>query len=103
MNANDIRLDDVLAYISKTSRENMRQITDAVRGRFEADQHAAKASFRVGDRVRFEVKRHGARRVVFGVVTAKKVKRVEVRPDGGGPNWRVSPTLLQKAPAADQA
>jgi hypothetical protein len=97
-NAKNITLADVLAFIASSDRETRRAVNREIIAMADDEERAARDEFRIGDKVKFSVrKRPYFGRVITGVVVRRNIKTIEVKPDGGGRNWKVAASLLSKA------
>jgi hypothetical protein len=99
-NTKSISIDSVVSaiYNGTFSKEDRSRISEALSVMRSDDIADAKATFRIGDKVKFTVRKRGwGPRVVTGTVVKKNVKTIHVRPTDGGREWRVTASLLEKA------
>lgn len=89
-------LDQVLEFVYRSTKEDRARIQQALSMCRNDDILTARMEFRVGDKVKFDVKKRGYKYTVRGVVTQKNIKTMHVRPADGGREWKVTASLLQK-------
>lgn len=90
-------LRDVIQFISSCSKIDRKAIVAELNFQTALERDKARAQFRVGDRVMFQVsKRPHYGSVIRGVIVKKNPTTFHVRPDGGGREWRVAIGLIQK-------
>lgn len=93
----NITVDDVIRFIRSASKDDRRWISSALSEVHNEEIAAARAEFRIGDRVKFTVRKRGwGNRTIRGTVVRKNVKTIHVRPNDGGREWKVTASLLQK-------
>jgi len=97
-NAKNITLAEVLEFIRMSDRDVRRAVNREILAMGEDEDRAKRDEFRYGDKVKFTVnKKPFYGRTITGTVVKRNIKTIEVKPDGGGRNWRVSAGLLSKA------
>ncbi len=97
-NAKNITLSDVIAFIASADRATRRIVNQHILDMGKEEDRAAIDTFRYGDKVKFVVnKRPYYGSAIVGTIVKRNQKTVEVKPDGGGRNWKVSASLLNKA------
>jgi len=97
-NTKNITLADVLSFIASTDRETRRIVNREIIALGDEEDRAKLDEFRFGDKVKFTVnKRPFYGRTITGTIVKRNIKTIEVKPDGGGRNWKVSASLLSKA------
>jgi len=96
-NAKNITLYEVLEFIRMSDREVRRAVNREILALGNDDDRAKVAEFKYGDKVKFTVRKRGYPPVIFGTIVKRNVKTIEVKPDNGGRNWKVSASLLSKA------
>lgn len=77
--------------IRSMSLADLKTLTASINARHAALQSAAKSSVMIGDLVSFNAR---ANHIVVGRVVKINAKTIIVRPNSGGPDWKVSPSLL---------
>ncbi len=93
-----ITLADVLEFVRNADQKTRRAINQEICYQFDAENREAREGFKYGDKVKFTVnKRPHFGRTFTGTVVKRNVKTIEVKPDSGGRNWRVSAAMLSKA------
>ena len=96
-NANKLSVIEICKALHDMTREERSTINQTIlylAGREDAEK---RDEFRYGDKVKFSPRKRGWPSVITGTVVKRNVKTIEVRPDNGGRNWRVSASLLSKA------
>lgn len=78
--------------IRSMSMSDLKTLTASIKARYAALNSAAKSSVMIGDLVSFNAR---ANHIIVGRVVKINVKTVIVRPNNGGPEWKVSPSLLK--------
>lgn len=97
-NAKNITLADVLSFINSADRETRRVVNREIIALGDEEDRAKRDEFRYGDRVKFKVnKRPYYGQTITGTIVKRNIKTIEVKPDNGGRNWKVSASLLSKA------
>jgi len=90
-------LNDVLSFIfAGATKEDRATIGRALNSCRNDDILTARMEFKIGDKVKFNVRKRGCAYSVRGTVVKKNVKTIHVRPAEGGREWRVTASLLQK-------
>jgi hypothetical protein len=89
-------ISEILDFVYSASREDRARIQQVLSLCRCDDILTARMQFRVGDWVKFEVKKRGYKYTVRGIVTQKNVKTIHVRPGDGSREWKVTASLLQK-------
>ena len=77
--------------IRTMSMSDLKTLTASINARHAALNSAAKSSVMIGDLVSFNAR---ANHIVVGRVVKINIKTVIVRPNSGGADWKVSPSLL---------
>lgn len=97
-NAKSITLADVLSFINSADRDTRRIVNREILALGDDEDRSKRDEFKYGDKVKFIVnKKPFYGRTITGTVVKRNIKTIEVRPDDGGRNWRVSASLLSKA------
>lgn len=95
-NAKKLTVRDVLDFLSGASKDDRRVINKHILFLSDRENQIAKADFKYGDKVSFEPKKRNYPRVITGTVVKRNPKMIVVKPDNGGPMWRVQPVMLKK-------
>ncbi len=96
-NAKNITLSDVLSFIASADRETRRVVNREILAMGNEDDRAKVSEFKYGDKVKFEPRKRGYPSVITGTIVKRNIKTIQIRPDNGGPVWRVSASLVSKA------
>lgn len=96
-NAKNITLADVLSFIATADRDTRRIINRDIIAMGDDEDRTKRDEFKYGDKVKFSPRKRGFPSVITGTVVKRNIKTIEVKPDNGGRNWRVSASLLSKA------
>lgn len=97
-NAKNITLSEVLEFIRMSDRDVRRAVNREILALADDEDRAKRDEFKYGDKVKFTVnKRPFYGRTIVGTIVKRNIKTIEVKPDGGGRNWKVSASLLSKA------
>jgi len=93
----NITLSEVLEFIRAADRDVRRAVNREIIALGDDEDRAKRDELKYGDKVKFTVhKRPYYGRTITGTVVKRNVKTIEVKPDGGGRNWKVSASLLSK-------
>lgn len=95
-NAKNITLSDVLSFIASADRETRRVVNREIIALGNDEDRTARDDFKYGDKVKFSPRKRGYPPVITGTIVKRNIKTIEVRPDNGGRNWKVSASLLSK-------
>ena len=96
-NAKNITLADVLSFIATADRDTRRIINRDIIAMGDDEDRTKRDEFKYGDKVKFSPRKRGFPSVITGTVVKRNITTIEVKPDNGGRNWRVSASLLSKA------
>jgi hypothetical protein len=95
-NAKKLTVRDVLDFLSGAPKEDRSIINKHILFLSNSENQIAKTDFKYGDKVSFEPKKRHHPRVITGTVVKRNTKMIVVKPDNGGPMWRVQPVMLKK-------
>ncbi len=92
-----VTFQDVIEFLySKATVEERRSVSKTLNILRDDDIQSVKHDLKVGDKVKFEVKKRGwGPQTVRGTVTRKNQKTIDVRTEGGK-MWKVTASLLQR-------
>lgn len=97
-NAKNITLSEVLEFIRMSDRNVRRALNREIVALGDDEDRAKRDEFKYGDKVKFTVnKRPYYGQTITGTIVKRNIKTIEVKPDSGGRNWKVSASLLSKA------
>jgi len=97
MSNTKINIQDVIDFIYNDANKTDRSaISQALNVRRNDDILSARMEFKIGDKVKFNVRKRGYAYTVRGTVVRKNIKTIHVRPAEGGREWRVTASLLQR-------
>jgi hypothetical protein len=103
---NGFTLDDALAFVRNSTKEERASVSNALRSMREDDISEAKAELRIGDTVEFNPNRRGYPHTVRGKVVEKRIKTIIVRPETGPDvgvgfgfrtrDWKITASAVRK-------
>lgn len=91
-----VTLAQVLEFCYSASVAERNSISQALNAARNDDILTARMEYKVGDKVKFDVKKRGYAYTVRGVITQKNVKTFHVRPNDGGREWKVTASVVTR-------
>jgi hypothetical protein len=95
-NAAKPTLAQVLEFIHNAPKEERNAIGRALSACRNDDILTARMEYRVGEKVKFEPRKRGYPRFIYGTISQKNIKTFVIRPESGDRDWKVTASLVQK-------